>query len=313
MDKANKDRIVIQIIKELATELDLEVHFLCYNWLVRIQKNEVVKHIMGYDWELNSSTAQLIAKDKSACYETLLAQHIPAVEHQLFLSPQFQNYIGEKGSWKQILNYTEQHQYKVVCKSNIGTGGNEVYKINNQLQLETVVHELFSKYRGICLCPFYDITAEYRVILLKGEVQLIYAKERPSIIGNGINTLVELINEKYGQLSFEDVELQKINTLKIPPNGEKIELGWKHNLAKGAKPSIIQEGKLKDSLSALANQTANSINIQFASIDIIACKDELLVMEINSGVMMENFAQESKEHYQIAKEIYKNALVAMTG
>jgi glutathione synthase/RimK-type ligase-like ATP-grasp enzyme len=291
--------------------LDFDVEFLCYNWLIRIQKNNVVKHIMGYDWEINSSTSQLIAKDKSACYETLILQQVPSVEHKLYLSPQFQNYIGENGSWKALLKYAESHNYKIVCKSNVGTGGNEVFKITNQLELETAVHMLFSKYRGICLCPYYDISTEYRVILLNGSIKLIYAKQKPQIIGNGKSTIIELIKEIYGIITFTDFDLSETDLLEILKDGAILELGWKHNLGKGAKPIIITESKLKNDLTELAISAAKAVNINFASVDIVECNSKLLVMEINSGVMTESFAQESVDNYNIAKSIYKSAMTEM--
>jgi glutathione synthase/RimK-type ligase-like ATP-grasp enzyme len=88
-------------------------------------------------------------------------------------------------------------------------------------------------------------------------------------------------------------------------------LGWKHNLGKGAKPVIVEENKLKKTLGNLALKASNAININFASVDIVETNNGMLVMEINSGVMTENFAQVNKEHYNIAKNIYKNALITM--
>jgi hypothetical protein len=37
------------------------------------------------------------------------------------------------------------------------------------------------------------------------------------------------------------------------------------------------------------------------------------VLEVNSGVMMEAFAAVSGEHYAIAKEVYRQAVLTMWG
>jgi glutathione synthase/RimK-type ligase-like ATP-grasp enzyme len=313
MDKPNSERVLISIIRELATELNYKAEFLSHNWVVRVIKENSIRHIMGYDWELNSSASQLIAKDKSACYEVLSLSGVPAIEHQLFLSPQFQNYIGKNGSWKGLLSYAEKHKYNVVCKSNTGTGGNEVFKITSQLELETAVHTLFAKYRGICLCPFYDIDTEYRVIVLNGVVQLVYAKQKPRLTGDGTRTVLELLKDEFDQFDAVEYNLTQEKLRQVLFKNEILELSWKHNLGKGAKPIMIHDEKLKIRLNDLALQAAAAININFGSIDIAASGDDLLVMEINSGVMMENFAQASDENFQLAKSIYKNALVAMLG
>jgi glutathione synthase/RimK-type ligase-like ATP-grasp enzyme len=53
---------------------------------------------------------------------------------------------------------------------------------------------------------------------------------------------------------------------------------------------------------------SNVININFSSIDIVRVKDKFYILEINSGVMLEKFALQSKDNYIISKSIYKKAL-----
>ena len=56
----------------------------------------------------------------------------------------------------------------------------------------------------------------------------------------------------------------------------------------------------------------DTINIRFASIDIIQTKDnKFLVLEVNSGVMMENFIKQMNNGYEIAENIYKKAILKM--
>ena len=311
MEKSNTERIFIQIMKQISNELNFSLEFLSYNWIIRVRNKEIIRHIIGYDWELNSSTSQLIAKDKSACSELLKSQGIHSIEHKLFLNPQSQSYIDGKGNWLSLIKYSEMNKYPLVCKSNMGTGGNEVFKANSQVELESYVHMLFSKHRGICLSPFYNIKNEYRVILLFGEAYLVYVKQKPHVIGNGTSTVLELISHKYDRIAIADFELQNFDLKIILPIGEILELGWKHNLAKGAQAIIIEEVSLKERLVDFAISAAKAINITFAAIDIVEVEDNLLVMEINSGVMMENFALQSKKSFQIAKNIYYNALLKM--
>ena len=53
------------------------------------------------------------------------------------------------------------------------------------------------------------------------------------------------------------------------------------------------------------------IGVRFASIDIVSTNEGLKVLEINSGVMMENFAGESPQNYRKAREIYRDAILKM--
>lgn len=305
------DRVLVKIIKDLSKELEFQVDFLCFGWLICIKKDDIRKYILGYDWELNTSTSQLIAKDKSACYEALNSNKIPSIEHKLYLGHQRQSQIGQNGNWASISTYAKENNYKIICKANMGTGGNDVFKINNQLELETIVHKLLLKYDSVCLCPTYNISREFRVIILDNTPQLIYEKIRPNIIGNGKSTVLELIQKQYSSLNIENFYLSGVNLLSILDYNITLELSWKHNLGKGAKPYIVTDSKLRDNLIEIAINAAKVININFASVDIVEYNNKLFVMEINSGVMMEFFAKESIENYDIAKSIYKKAIIKM--
>ncbi|MDR3329828.1 MAG: ATP-grasp domain-containing protein [Mycoplasmataceae bacterium] len=90
---------------------------------------------------------------------------------------------------------------------------------------------------------------------------------------------------------------------KIKCNGE-----WRHNLQHGANASIVVDKLLTTQLTKLARMASNVININFSSIDIVRVKDKFYILEINSGVMLEKFALQSKDNYIISKSIYKKAL-----
>ena len=312
----NADRFLVDIVKEIAREEDIELTSFSYDWIIRLTKGSIHKHIMGYDFELNSSTAQVIAKDKSATSDLLIYNEVPCVEHKLFMAPQNMMYVGVTGNWKEIIAYSKKHKYNVVCKTNVGTGGNDVIHTKNQYELENAVHELFTKHRAISLSPFYKIDNEYRIFLLNYEPLLIYSKKKPVITGDGKTTVFGLLGT-----SFEEDDLVRIfkeldENSGIPlsqvlKKGRKIELSWKHNLGKGSKPVLIKSGDLRNKLSKLAVSAAKAINIQFASIDIVEIEHEYRVLEINSGIMMEAFSKFAENGYLIAKGLYKKAILEM--
>lgn len=64
--------------------MGFEVQFLSEDWITVIKRQNKVGYIYGYEWGINSSTAQLLAKDKEATYEILSRNHINAIEHKLF-------------------------------------------------------------------------------------------------------------------------------------------------------------------------------------------------------------------------------------
>ncbi|MDR2976577.1 MAG: ATP-grasp domain-containing protein [Streptococcaceae bacterium] len=85
-----------------------------------------------------------------------------------------------------------------------------------------------------------------------------------------------------------------------------IQSGWKHNLGLGALPERMEQNQ---QLAFLAMQAASALDIHFASVDIAETENGLEILEVNSGVMMEYFSAQSDENYQIAKEIYRKAIL----
>ena len=195
---------------------------------------------------------------------------------------------------------------RVVCKANTGSGGRNIYKVDSQCALEAAVYSAFSHGNSICIAPYRNIMAEYRTIIVNSDVVLIYEKKRPTIIGNGIDTVKKLVDQQSDGYNIKiDLDL---DLSYIPAENEEIPITWKHNLGQGAKPCIVTDSILMEKLTALALSCTLALDIEFASVDIVSDECGLEVLEINSGVMMENFSSESDDNYAIAKEIYRKAI-----
>jgi glutathione synthase/RimK-type ligase-like ATP-grasp enzyme len=80
---------------------------------------------------------------------------------------------------------------------------------------------------------------------------------------------------------------------------------WRHNLDFGARPILLQPGETRDAYIALAAAAAHAIGIRFASVDIVRVAGRQMVLEINSGVMMETLG---KHHPELVYATYAAAL-----
>ncbi|MGB1206593.1 MAG: ATP-grasp domain-containing protein [Chitinophagales bacterium] len=312
-DTPNKQRQLVQMISEIATENDIKIRRLSHDWIIQLSKNGKQAHILGYNFEINTATAQLIANDKSATSDLLAVNNVPSVEHKLFLNRS--DYIGENGNWINIIDYAKVFDYQLVAKATKGTGGNNVFKIHSASELEKAVQKLFVKSYSLCLSPLYAIKNEYRIIVLEQNVELIYKKQIPYIVGNGENTILELLLEKFknSEISNDIINFAtQFDTNNILAKNEKLLLNWKHNLGKGAMPKFIEEESLKNKLADLAKKATKAIQINFASVDIIETNDnQFLVLEINSGIMIENFVRTLPHKYEFIKSIYRKAVFRM--
>jgi|CXWL01.1.fsa_nt_gi glutathione synthase/RimK-type ligase-like ATP-grasp enzyme len=307
----NSQRPFVKIIKEICSENGIDLESFSYDWIFHLSKNGKTAHIFGYQFGNNSATSQLICADKCATSDILLFNGVPAVKHDFFMSPTNINYVGVSGNWERILKLLQIFG-KVVCKANEGSGGGSVYLVSTQFELERAAHKIFSHSRTMAVSPFYDIEKEFRAVVLDNKVLLLYSKNIPFVEGDGASTLRDLLIS-YAQthidfsLNFDESD----NDLDILELGKKYYLNWKHNLGQGAYPEIIQDESLIVELSDFALKAAKAVGIKFASVDIIKVKGNLMVLEINSGVMMDYFSQISDSNYQTAKSIYREAIEKM--
>ncbi|MEX1071679.1 MAG: hypothetical protein WEC37_03545 [Anaerolineales bacterium] len=317
MALVNKERILVSLLREIADEQGLKLETFSQDWILRLEKDDVARHIFGYNFELNSATAQLLAGDKSAVSDLLGHRNVPRVEHRLFLHPKLAGYVSAEGNWPSMLTYAKDQGFPLVAKPNIGTGGEDVERVDNAAELEQVVAALFNVHRAICLSPYLEIDQEYRALMLDDTCELLYAKRRPHVIGDGQSSVLELIEKLLldglltQQMAGQAIEQHRGELKQVPDKGQEIIIGWKHNLGEGSAPQIVPEGPLRDQLIAMARATQKMINIRFASIDIVQVKDELLVLEVNSGVMMEYFVKHFAEGRALARGIYAHAVQKM--
>ncbi|MDR3207247.1 MAG: hypothetical protein LBT60_02845 [Oscillospiraceae bacterium] len=302
---ANANRQLVKIIGELCAERGIPLRRYADDWILELAPGGKSVFIVGYQFPHNDAAAQLLCEDKSALSDILRAHGVSAVEHWFFLTPDNLGYLGRAGNWRRMTELLETHK-TLVCKSNTGSGGRDVFRVSTQAELENAAAQVFRNNRALALSPFYEIESEYRVVLLRGSAELVYQKERPFVEGDGGHTFAELYAQKYG-FPASDAALET-HPGAILPAGRRVRTHWKHNLGQGAAPRPVADGPLRQDLIALALAAAAAVGAVFASVDIVETEKGLKVLEINSGVMMEHFAASSAENYRTAKEIYRRAL-----
>ena len=71
----------------------------------------------------------------------------------------------------------------------------------------------------------------------------------------------------------------------------------------------LENDLLANKLIKLAKQVCDEINLKFGSVDIIqTANNDLFVLEVNSGVMIENYIKLNPDEYVTAKNIYRHAI-----
>ena len=266
---------------------------------------------LGYDLGLNSSVTHRVANDKAATAEVLEICGIPCVPHTLFLSPKLSEYVPSMGSWEAMLRLLEKNPEGIVVKPNEGTGGNSVFRVLTKPKLEIAVDAIFSSNKSLSISPYLEIEDEVRVVLIDYLPVVVYSKNRPSIVGDGKRSLLELalaatpVEQRSTVLPGIVDDLDEAALDAVLPAGQRRALNWRHNLGSGAQPILLEQGATREACVQIAVRAAKSIEMRFGSIDVVQVNGVWQVLEVNSGVMMEAL---SKSHPDLVYAAYGAAL-----
>lgn len=297
-----KEKQFNKIIKQICQEKNIQYQELSDDWIIKLKKDNINRFLVGYKFDLNTQATAEICNDKFALFAVLETEGIPVIKYNILF----------KNEEEKLKAYFNEYNQDVVLKPNNGTCGNNVMHICDYNELENEYEKLMSKCYSVDICPFYEIESEYRVIYLPSK-KYIYKKVKPVLTGDGIHTVKELLiefNSEYFSKE-ENVINNKISLEYVPKVGEKVEYEWRFNLSRGAKIAETNDDE-KRILMTLVNRIIEKINVKFVSIDIVKLtNNQYMVMEINSGVMMENFIKLESNGEQIAKEIYGEAVDMM--
>ena len=307
----NNQRIFVEAIKTYCADHDIDVELRADGWLIIMQRGERRHFAFGYDIGLNSAVAHRIANDKSATADVLEMAGVPRVPHTVFLNPQLNAFIPPVGSWDAMLKLLERHPEGIVVKPNEGTSGKSVFFVSTRPALELAVNRIFASHLGLAISPYLAIEDEVRVVLIDDAPVVVYVKSRPTIVGDGKHSLLELalttlsIERRSTVLPGMLADLDKAELDAIPPAGQRRVLNWRHNLETGAQPTLLAQGGVRDACVRLAVSAAQAIGIRFASVDLVRVGEAWQVLEVNSGVMMESLA---RHHPELVFSVYHAAL-----
>lgn len=297
-----KEKQFNKIIKQICQEKSIQYEELSDDWIIKLTKENRNKFIVGYKFDLNNQATSEICNDKFALYAVLKSEEIPVIEYNILF----------KNEEDKLEKYFYEYNQNVVLKPNNGTCGNNVLHICEYDKLKNEYNKLISKCYSVDICPFYEIESEYRVIYLPTK-QHIYKKVKPIITGDGVHSVKELLIEFNSEYFGDERNLksENISADYIPKFGEKIEYEWRFNLSRGAKIADVDDEE-KNILMNMINNIIKVINLKFVSIDIVKLtNNQYMVMEINSGVMMENLVKLQDDGIQIAKSVYGEAIDLM--
>lgn len=297
------------MIEEICREKGIEMVDISYDWITILKRGNVEKKLINNNFYVNSRVSVELAKDKYSTYEVLRFHGIPMIEHKPLFNPEIMQGVEEINRDFEILKNAE----KQVIKASDSSQGKDVFVSQKENEKLQIVEELFKRHvEAVVVCPYVEIEFEYRAIVLEGEVIFLYKKQKPFVVGNGEWNVRRLIEQdlKYLAEPIADLDLEY-----IPKKGEKVIVGWKHNLSNGAIPLLVeQEDLYAEEVKKMALEAQKAMELKFASVDIcVTTEKKVCVMEVNSNVCISKFCELMPNGYEIGKNIYRKVIDKMFG
>lgn len=248
-------RLMVEIIEDICARRGINFTSLSGGWLLELEKDGLVRRVLGYKFSLNDSVASSIAGDKVAAHLLLDRAGVASVKHVLLRPRVSDEQKRPLKDWNRI-----------VVKPLDGSGGHGVKLFESADQainwIESTDHPAWAA------APFVDIKREIRMVLLDGEPLISYEKQ--AVVIGGLKMF---------------------------------------NLGMGATPrDIIPD----EELIGIARKAQQALGLRLSAVDIVeTVSGERLVLEVNSGFMMEHYMRYSDEYRMRGVEAYGKIIDAV--
>lgn len=255
----------------------------------------------SYAKHFNTVDAIALAKDKFRTSSALIKSGISVPKFIKISNKSVSNIIQQMNAQK--------IGYPIVLKPVNGTFGIDVITdIDNKKELEESLAKL-TKYNELMLEE--QVSGDcYRIFVFNGKIIDIIKREKPYIIGNGHNTVKELIDKRNKeQLAMNLPQTKNVSDLflakqgyqidTIPDDGKKIYISNVINMHNGARISRIDINTIPKINQKMFIETNRALNITCSGIDFLS-EDITVDYNINNGKVLEvNGTPDTEIHTKI--------------
>lgn len=214
----------------------------------------------------------------------------------------------------EIIKLVKKLHYPLVVKPTLGSlGKGVVTDIQNETELLESIEYVRESYDYDDIIVEEHVQGEeYRVYVVGDEVVAATNRVPANVVGDGIHTIEELINEKNQQrkenhylakklIQVDDrllnyLEKSDLYVESIPNKGEIIRLKGQSNISAGGDPIDVTDD-ISNEIKQTAIQAVKAIpELIHAGVDVIATEKEAVIIEVNAtaDIAMHLFPMEGK-------------------
>ncbi len=196
--------------------------------------------------------------------------------------------LGLEDKKSQIAEFAEQHGYPVVLKSNLGSVGKGIVKLESATDIDKHAPRLLGDYILQKYTPNpYECGVFFVRVNGKPKISGINKKHFPTIVGNGVDTIQTLAQNHYRYTAHWDSFLQDIDTTKVLEEGQSKQLSFIGSHTLGCKFTDDTHLNTPELEAAIFKFFESQPGYNFGRVDV-KCADEaafqrgeFVVIEVN--------------------------------
>jgi glutathione synthase/RimK-type ligase-like ATP-grasp enzyme len=239
----------------------------------------------------NNATAFSLASDKYFTNRILERAGIPTLGGEyFFLHDRHQAHRGAGHEREDALRYLKKLGGAAFVKPLLGSRGDFAQAVHDEASLVRYLDEVSKYYDSVLIQPVVS-GDEYRFFLLDDDVVYTARKYPPSVWGDGVCSIRELLaahNDALRScgLSPASPAVDRDGSLDIVlPRGERWEIPGRMNLSAGG--TMVLEAPRSDAALILARKTARALGLRVAAVDMFTDiegdAEAIGVIEVNSN------------------------------
>lgn len=294
-----------------------------------ILKNGNKRYFRGSNFDLNTLGATEIVRDKDWATFFLKNMGYRTIPGDAFFSPSWCRTIGSTRGIDAAYAYAQKLGFPVFLKPNSLSQGMGVVKVFTRQEFMQAARHICSQDR-VFLVQRAIAGRDYRVVVLDGEVMLVYERIPLSVTGDGRSTVLQLLTKK--QLHFDAIgraaiqiddfrvtnclRRQKYTRSTVLPKSITVTLLDNSNLSCGGDAQDIN-GPIHPAFQKLCLDIARDMGLRFCGIDLMIqgdithAIDKYHIIEINASPGIANYASVGTKQKKTLETIYRKVFEAI--
>lgn len=308
------------ILREIAESLGYQVSTVdSQNQnLIQVTDPETKKNFFASNtglgtYPINSHNNVGLTKDKLWTKLVLDRASLPTIPTRpVFTRPTLQEKRQQGYEVSDTLNWAQDQKFPLFIKPNKGSHGNNASFVWSVKDLEQKITTISQNDYLALISPIVQ-KPEYRIFVLKGQIKFSYKREHANILGDGQQTVKEILNEIPPDDAYITWQLSQLNLNQdsILPEATKLNLTECSNLSQGGEPTEIKFSHTPE-LNKWAQKVSNELGSQVCGIDVFTGPNgledvsQLSIIEVNGNPGLAGLYNAG--HAEKVEEVWKEVL-----